>query len=433
MLCSEVGGERDGRALSPCAFLRTAVQNARSSSQRPCAAETGPQSTRRGRMVEKNPWWRNVDGPFPESYGCVGVKADGGGSMAGHGLVGPMRLHRACNMRDMVALEMAIEAGDNVNEVEAVCFAASAGDPAQVRRPLPPHLLIVSIAVASRENVRPCACDFLFCEGGVTGAVDDLLPSSSSQAGNIPLHNCAYEGWVEGAKFLLQKGAKINASNNVSRRTSQAPRSHCASQRIIDFFIGRALATAAPQSQFSISTSTLWCAHHAFDAPPHTDRYCLRAQAGDTPLSWAMAMKNDEMARTPPLLNHRASSPSLQHRRAPRPLTDPYAFDFIAIRAYLMELSSRANVTAFHVIESQVEFLLANGARKEYQGNLIVPEHVDKVKVPRRNAACIPKQLNCDRSSCMPGCQIGIPPCLLRRWRHRAGHSPARPSELTHR
>lgn len=71
-------------------------------------------------MVEKNPWWRNVDGPFPESYGSVGVKADGGGSMAGQGLVGSMRLHRACNMRNMEALEAAIEAGDNVNEVEAV-------------------------------------------------------------------------------------------------------------------------------------------------------------------------------------------------------------------------------------------------------------------------------------------------------------------------
>ena len=71
-------------------------------------------------MVEADPWWNNVKGPFPESYGCVGVKHDGGGSMAGHGLVGPMRLHRAVNRRDMSALVAALDAGDNVNEVEGV-------------------------------------------------------------------------------------------------------------------------------------------------------------------------------------------------------------------------------------------------------------------------------------------------------------------------
>jgi ankyrin repeat protein len=37
----------------------------------------------------------------------------------------------------------------------------------------------------------------------------------SSQAGNTPLHNAAYEGWQEGAELLLKLGAKINASNNV--------------------------------------------------------------------------------------------------------------------------------------------------------------------------------------------------------------------------
>jgi len=34
------------------------------------------------------------------------------------------------------------------------------------------------------------------------------------QAGNTPLHNAAYEGWIEGAELLLKLGAKINASNN---------------------------------------------------------------------------------------------------------------------------------------------------------------------------------------------------------------------------
>lgn len=103
-------------------------------------------------MVEKNPWWKNVSGPFPESYGCVGVKEDGGGSMRGRGLVGKMRIHRAVNCRDREAIMTAIDGGDDVNEVEA--------------------------------------------------------------AGNTPLHNCAYEGWVEGAELLLSLGAKVNASNN---------------------------------------------------------------------------------------------------------------------------------------------------------------------------------------------------------------------------
>ena len=39
-------------------------------------------------MVERNPWHSRVKGPFPEKYGCVGVKDDGGGSMRGRGLVG---------------------------------------------------------------------------------------------------------------------------------------------------------------------------------------------------------------------------------------------------------------------------------------------------------------------------------------------------------
>merc|ERR1712224_539807 len=30
-------------------------------------------------------------------------------------------------------------------------------------------------------------------------------------AGNTPLHNCAYIGWVEGAELLLSLGAKVNA------------------------------------------------------------------------------------------------------------------------------------------------------------------------------------------------------------------------------
>ena len=74
-------------------------------------------------MVEANPWWKNVPtdrGELPDSYGCVGVNPHGGGSMAGKGVVGTMRLHRAVNCRNMAALEAALAAGDDVNEVEGV-------------------------------------------------------------------------------------------------------------------------------------------------------------------------------------------------------------------------------------------------------------------------------------------------------------------------
>lgn len=33
-------------------------------------------------------------------------------------------------------------------------------------------------------------------------------------AGNTPLHNAAFEGWLEGVELLIQLGAKVNASNN---------------------------------------------------------------------------------------------------------------------------------------------------------------------------------------------------------------------------
>jgi ankyrin repeat protein len=48
----------------------------------------------------------------------------------------------------------------------------------------------------------------------------------SRQAGNTPLHNAAYEGWLEGVTLLLQAGAKVNASNNVRARAHA--RARCA-------------------------------------------------------------------------------------------------------------------------------------------------------------------------------------------------------------
>jgi hypothetical protein len=133
-------------------------------------------------MVEANPWYKNLPtdrGELPDSYGCVGVKADGGGCMAGRGHVGPMRLHRACNNRDLAALQAALEQGDDPNEVEAVRL--------------------------------PGRCQ--------TGARFEVTcpspPPASPQAGNTPLHSCAYEGWLDGVKALLSAGARVNATNNV--------------------------------------------------------------------------------------------------------------------------------------------------------------------------------------------------------------------------
>ena len=112
-------------------------------------------------MVERNPWYSRVKGPFPEKYGCVGVKEDGGGSMRGRGLVGKMRIHRAVFNRDADLIAKLIAEGDDVNEVEA--------------------------------------------------------------AGNTPLHNAAYDGWCEGIELLCEHGAKLNASNNVRMRRVTLP------------------------------------------------------------------------------------------------------------------------------------------------------------------------------------------------------------------
>lgn len=64
-----------------------------------------------------------------------------------------MRVHRAVNNHDSEAILAALDAGDDINEVEA--------------------------------------------------------------AGNTPLHFAAFQGWEEGVRMLLHMGAKIDASNNV--------------------------------------------------------------------------------------------------------------------------------------------------------------------------------------------------------------------------
>ena len=45
--------------------------------------------------MEKNPWYKNVEGPFLQWKGPVGVKEDGGGCTRGQGRVGNMVVNRA--------------------------------------------------------------------------------------------------------------------------------------------------------------------------------------------------------------------------------------------------------------------------------------------------------------------------------------------------
>ncbi len=52
-------------------------------------------------MVEKNPWWRNVSGPFPKWEGPIGCKADGGGCHYARGKVGNKLVHTAVHNRDV--------------------------------------------------------------------------------------------------------------------------------------------------------------------------------------------------------------------------------------------------------------------------------------------------------------------------------------------
>ena len=96
--------------------------------------------------------WKRVQGPFPENYGCVGVKEDGGGSMRGRGTVGAMKVHRACFNRKADLLRELVANGEDINEVDG--------------------------------------------------------------AGVTPIMCAAYEGWAEGIDVLVELGAKVNASNN---------------------------------------------------------------------------------------------------------------------------------------------------------------------------------------------------------------------------
>ena len=68
--------------------------------------------------MEKNPWYKNVEGPFLQWKGPVGIKEDGGGCTRAQGRVGNMVVHRAAFNKNAAAIKKAVESGEDVNEDE---------------------------------------------------------------------------------------------------------------------------------------------------------------------------------------------------------------------------------------------------------------------------------------------------------------------------
>ena len=73
-------------------------------------------------MVEKNPWWRNVAGPFPDWQGPLGCKEDGGGCHRASGLVGRMAVHRAVCNRDAAGARGCLRSPLEAALVSACCL-----------------------------------------------------------------------------------------------------------------------------------------------------------------------------------------------------------------------------------------------------------------------------------------------------------------------
>lgn len=154
-------------------------------------------------MVEKNPWWKNVQGPFPSWEGPVGVKEDGGGCHRGRGKVGKMLIHTAVNNHDK-------EGGRSA-------FLT-----------LSEHSLAGNTATHCCEGTdrifnAPHKRDELVIVPSAAAGVVQLVDSGENvneveAAGNTPLHCAAYEGWLEGVELLLNLGAKLDASNNAGDR-----------------------------------------------------------------------------------------------------------------------------------------------------------------------------------------------------------------------
>lgn len=107
-------------------------------------------------------------------------------------------------------------------------------------------------------------------------------------AGNTPLHNAAYEGWLEGVDLLLSLGAKINASNNAGDRPW-----HWADNMGHDdvkALLSQARPRALPQAAHALPNP---CLHSSPEHMPQSETAysaCRRAQSWSLDRCWCRTM-----------------------------------------------------------------------------------------------------------------------------------------------
>ena len=236
-------------------------------------------------MVERNPWYSRVKGPFPESYGCVGVKPDGGGSMRGRGTVGKMRVHHAVFNRDSGAFYTLVPIRPRTRGERRSLRTfpgASLRPPLAFNTPCPRRLSTPPDAFQLHPDVRSYG---RLPSDLIKKLIDDGDDVNEVEgAGNTPLFCAAYDGWNEGVELLCELGAKVNASNNVrgSRRVGRLP---SPSWFCFGFFF---LLTGPKKRSANRSSSTV-----TLLTTNECHSYRHRAQAGDTAWQWAANMMHD--------------------------------------------------------------------------------------------------------------------------------------------
>ena len=220
--------------------------------------------------MEKNPGYKNVDGPYMQWRGPTGVKEDGGGCTRGRGRVGPMLIHRAACNRDKDGAQQGLRLPEPLTNPVLDGLRARETEPAPTGAGLP------GLSPARRARQRstwaflaasaraPCLSAPTSLTVAIAKAVEEGHDVNEVEAaGNTPLHFACYEGWLEGCgaaprsstvaaagsccscvlppllplplsdtlskttahsrapcscELLLSLGAKVNASNNAGDR-----------------------------------------------------------------------------------------------------------------------------------------------------------------------------------------------------------------------
>jgi hypothetical protein len=176
--------------------------------------------------MEKSPWFKNVDGPFPTWEGPLGVKADGGEAASGWASCGrpstqetePMALTGGRCGRPLQAAASGGRAGwarccctgrpatgtSRVGGLAGWRAGTCRADPAEPAVPVGPAVPVRPHHTAPRppplSSIPPFPTPPL-----LTAAIVDLAAAGENvneveAAGNTPLHSAAYEGWVEGGR-----------------------------------------------------------------------------------------------------------------------------------------------------------------------------------------------------------------------------------------